>query len=82
MAGAATGGAEVSEAIRKATKETRMRLLRSLKLRPVLAALLLGLSMLPGATVGTGGRRRADRALRRFDQANVLTVGPDPLNKR
>jgi Flp pilus assembly secretin CpaC len=81
MAGAATGGAEVSETIRKATKETRMRLPRSLKLRPVLAALLLGLSMLPGVTVGRAGADELTVLFVASDQANVLTVGPDPLSK-
>ena len=48
---------------------------------PVLAALLLGLSTLLGAAVGSAGAEEPSALFVASDQANVLTVGPDPLNK-
>lgn len=58
-----------------------MRLPRSREIRPLLAALLLGLSSLPGAAVGTADAQELTALFVASDQANVLTVGPDPLTK-
>ena len=48
---------------------------------PVLGALLLGLAMLLGAAVGSAGAQEPFALFVASDQANVLTVGPDPLTK-
>jgi hypothetical protein len=47
----------------------------------VLAALLLGLSTLLGASVGLADAQELTAVFVASDQANVLTVGPDPLTK-
>jgi hypothetical protein len=47
----------------------------------VLAALLLGLSTLLGAAVGSAGAEEPSALFVASDQANVLTVGPDTLSK-
>jgi Flp pilus assembly secretin CpaC len=47
----------------------------------VLAALLLGLSTLLGAAVGLADAQELTAVFVASDQANVLTVGPDPLTK-
>jgi hypothetical protein len=48
---------------------------------PVVAALLLGLSSLLGVAVGSATADEPTALFVASDQANVLTVGPDPLTK-
>jgi hypothetical protein len=48
---------------------------------PVLAVLLLVLSTLLGAAVGSAGATEQTALFVASDQANVLTVGPEPLTK-
>lgn len=48
---------------------------------PVLAVLLLVLSTLLGAAVGSAGADEQTALFVASDQANVLTVGPEPLTK-
>lgn len=55
----------------------RERLMR----HTVLAALLLGFSTLLGAAVGWADAQELTAVFVASDQANVLTVGPEPLTK-
>jgi Pilus formation protein N terminal region len=67
--------------ISEMNKERRMRLQRSMEIRPVLAALLLGLSTLLGTAMGSAGAQELTAVFVASDQANVLTVGPEALTK-
>jgi putative type II/III system pilus formation protein len=62
-------------------KETCMRLPRVKESRLVLGALGLGLATLLGAIAGPAGAQEQTAVFVASDQANVLTVGPEPLNK-
>src|SRR6185503_19077221 len=68
-----------AEMMGEMNKETCMRLPRVKESRLVLGA--LGLATLLGAIAGPAGAQEQTAVFVASDQANVLTVGPEPLNK-
>jgi hypothetical protein len=62
-------------------KETRMRVPRLKEGRRVLGALMLGLGTLLGSLAGPAGAEELTAVFVASDQANILTVGPEPLSK-
>lgn len=62
-------------------KETRMRFPRFKESRVALAVLGLGLAAMLGAVAGAAGAQEQSAVFVASDQANVLTVGPEPLTK-
>lgn len=62
-------------------KEIPMRLPRFKESRFALGALGLGLAALLGAMAGPAGAQEQTAVFVASDQANVLTVGPEPLTK-
>ncbi len=67
--------------ISEMNKETRMRLPRFKESRLALGALGLGLVTLLGVMVSPAGAQEQTAVFVASDQANVLTVGPEPLTK-
>src|SRR5215475_11847748 len=62
-------------------KETLMRLPRFKESRLALGALGLGLAALVSAAAAPAGAQEQTAVFVASDQANVLTVGPEPLSK-
>lgn len=67
--------------IKDMKKETRMRSPHFKEGRPMLGALVLGLATVLGVMAGSAAGQEQTAVFVASDQANILTVGPEPLTK-